>query len=274
MRVPPGAVPRWITTAAAVALAWSFGRVAEGQSPDDEQRYSVWQSDKHTLFVASASDVGVIYGRPHVTLGYGAPFWHFVGVDAFAIATNEFAAAYVGWRANLPFLDVQMGYRATQPYDRRELPVKDSYVADDLPRRDGDENATYGAVEFEVTPLAPVPGGVAFAELHPIWVTAPRDTRLFEEVTRTVYVAPFLMRARLGYIYDLDRVKAGAMVEHVVLPGRPKDVTRVGPLVLVSLAERLEGLFTTTVVVRSPDSLGFSGVYGFLGLRMRFAQRF
>jgi len=262
-----------------MAALWLGGTAAQAQPLEhDEHKYSEWQSDEHTWFAASATDVGIVYVRPHLTLGWGAPFWQFVAFDGYALATNSFAAAYAGWRASLPFLDVQMGGRWTRPYDRRFLPEQDSYVADDLYPRDGDESPTYRLVELEITPLAPLLGGVAFIELHPLWVEAPSDRYVFEEVTRVVIAPPFAMRTRLGYVYPVlesGDVKLGGMLEYLVLPGRPGNVTRVGPLALLTFAPRIEGLFTWTMVLSSPDDLGpYEGSYGFLGVRFRWAQRF
>jgi hypothetical protein len=70
-------------------------------------------------------------------------------------------------------------------------------------------------------------------------------------------------------------VKLGAMLEYLVTPGRPSNTTRVGPIVLVEISKQLEGLFTLTLAVSSPDDLGtYESAYGFLGLRYRWAQRF
>ena len=63
-----------------------------------------------------------VYARPQLTLGYGAPFWQFSGFDGYLISTPGFAAAYAGWRASLPFLDVQFGRRWNYPFNRRYLP--------------------------------------------------------------------------------------------------------------------------------------------------------
>lgn len=255
----------------------AFGTLAASARADEEEpKYSPWQSKRYTYFAASASDVGIVYVRPHLTLGWGAPFWHFVGVDAYAIATNSFTSAYAGWRANLPFLDVQWGARWVYPYNRRRLPKQESYRPGDLPLGDDDERSTYRVIELEVTPLAPLFGGIVFAELHPVWIDAPKDMNLYEEMMRAVVEPPFAMRTRLGYLYDFDTsgVKAGAMTEYMVTPGRPKNVTRVGPVLIVGLSQYYEILATATFTVSSPDALGlYEGTYGFVGLRARWAQR-
>lgn len=259
----------------ALASALAFAGTATAAEP--EPKYSPWQSNQHSWFAASASDVGIIYARPHLTLGWGAPFWHFVGIDGYALSTNAFASGYVGWRANLPFLDVQWGARWVYPYDRRYLPIQKQYGAEDLLMGEGDERSTYRVVELEITPIAPAPGGGVFAEIHPIWIDAPKDRYLYEEMLRAVVVPPFAMRTRLGYVFDLQRggVKVGAMTEYIVTPGRPRNATRLGPLLIVSISQYVEALATATFVVDSPDELGiYEGTYGFMGARLRWVKRF
>ena len=257
----------------------TFARGASGTPLEhDEQKYSAWQSEKRTFYASSASDAGIVYARPQLTLGYGAPFWQFSGFDGYLISTPGFAAAYAGWRASLPFLDVQFGRRWNYPFNRRYLPKKDKYRPRDLELTDGAERSAYAVTEGELTLLAPVLHGAVFVEFHPMWFDAPQDKNVFEEVMRTVVVPPFAMRTRLGYVYgagDSQDVKFGAMVEYLVTPGRPMNTTRLGPLAVVSFRKDFEGLFTTTVVVSGPDELGaYAGSYGFLGVRYRWAQRF
>ena len=260
----------------ATALATALTRGAAAEEEAEEPRYSPWQSKKYTSLAASASDVGIVYARPHLTLGWGAPFWQFVGLDAYAIATNSFASSYAGWRASLPWLDVQWGARFVYPYNRQLLQKKESYGPADLPLGSDGERSTYRVVELEITRLAAVLHGVIFLELHPLWIDAPKDMHLFEEMMRAVVEPPFAMRTRLGYLYDFEGTgdKAGAMTEYMIMPGRPGNVTRVGPVLIVSLSQHYEILATATFTVSSPDSLGlYEGSYGFLGLRARWAQR-
>lgn len=283
--MPADALPcirgRLRATILCLCLGVFFAResAAQKNAPKPRPKYSAWQSDEHTYFVASASDLGFLYFRPHATVGWGAPFWQFVGVDAYAISTNSFAAGYVGWRASLPWLDVQMGYRKTVGYDRRFLTKRDKYHAEDLHLGDGeDERSNYDVIELEITPAVPLFHGAVFAEIHPMWIEAPRDRHVFDEVFRAVVDSRFAMRNRLGYLYafgETGQVKIGAMVEYVVMPGRPGNVTRVGPVGLMGLTKHWELLGTATFVAKSPDALGYyHGSYGLLGARYRFAERF
>jgi len=260
-------------------FAWALSRATLATPLEhDEQKYSAWQSNEQSFYASSASDAGIVYARPQLFLGYGAPHWQFTGFDGYLLSTNGFAAAYAGWRASLPFLDVQFGHRWNYPFNRRYLPPQKKYRARDLDLNGHDERSTYEVTEGELTLLAPVLHGAVFTEFHPMWFDAPGNSYVFEEVMRVVVVPPFAMRTRLGYVYGFGErqdAKVGAMVEYLVTPGRPFNTTRVGPLALVSFTKNFEGLFTTTVVVSGPDELGpYAGTYGFLGVRYRWAKRF
>jgi hypothetical protein len=119
---------------------------------------------------------------------------------------------------------------------------------------------------------------VLFLSVHPVWVDAPKDLHMYEEVLRVVIEPPFALGLRGGFLYgigDEQNLKVGAMLEHVVTPGRPRGVWRSGPVALATFSKNLEGLFAFSVVLDSPDELGVvHGTYAFLGLLHRWAGRF
>ncbi len=254
-------------------------RAAAPTKPEtSEPQYSPWQSKKATPFASVATDVGVVYARPRLTLGYGAPFWNFVGIDAYWLTTNSFSAPYVGWRASLPFLDTFFGVRRTIPFDRRFLPKQDKYSDTDLGLENGGERSAYTAVDFELDLAAPVAHGGAFLGFHPVLIDVPRDSYVYEEVLRVVMRPPFAMGLRGGYVYGFGEsqdVQLGALAEYVFVPGRPRGVTRGGPLFHATLSKHLEGFAAFSFVLDSPDALGVvDGTYAFLGLLHRWARRF
>lgn len=239
-------------------------------------KYSPWQSTRSRWYVSSASDAGIVFVRPQLGIGYGSPFWQFVGFETYALATNSFASAYLGYRASLPFLDIETGYRAQYPFDRRFLDRADRHGVGELGLGDGDRRSIYSVVELAATLTAPLLHGGAFAEFHPMYVRAPRDVHVYEEVLRAVMRPPFAARARLGYVYTFGpdgAYKLGALGELIVLPGRPSNVVRLGPVATIGFSKTLEGIFALTLPVKSPDDLGlYEGSYGFLGVRMRWAR--
>ncbi|MGE0323736.1 MAG: hypothetical protein AB7K71_04760 [Polyangiaceae bacterium] len=276
---------RWLGRAL-FGLVWGLGvaspHVASAAAPtkpeSSEPQYSPWQSKKATPFASLATDVGVVYARPRLTLGYGAPFWNFIGVDAYWLVTNSFTSPYVGWRASLPFLDTFFGIRRTIPFDRRFLRKQEQYSDTDLGLENGGERSSYTAVDFELDLAAPVAHGGAFLGVHPVLIDVPRDTYVYEEVLRVVMRPPFAMGIRGGYVYGFGEsqdVQLGALAEYVVVPGRPRGVTRGGPLFHVNFSKHLEGFAAFSFVLDSPDALGVvDGTYAFLGLLHRWAQRF
>jgi hypothetical protein len=250
---------------------------------------SAWESDEDTFFATVASDIGFIYLRPRVTLGYGSPYWKFVGIDTYFLATNSFVSPYVGWRASFPFLDALMGVRYVHAFDRRILPRQEEYVADsclfrspecrnDLALEPGDTRSTYTAIDFELVLVAPLFHGGVFATAHPVWVDAPSHVRIYEEVLRVVMDPPFALGLRAGYVYGFGEsqdVKAGFLIEHIIMPGRPANVVRAGPALLIGLSKHFDFLFAFSPVLTSPDSLGiFHGTYAYLGFLHRFSHRF
>ena len=256
---------------------WASARVPDPPEPR-QPKLSLWQSSRATPFASVATDLGFIYFRPRMTLGYGAPFWSFVGLDAYWMTTNSFTAPYLGWRASLPFLDAMIGARRTIPFNRRFLPKSDSHLGDDIELREGDIRSAYNAIDFEVAGYAPIAHGTLFLSVHPVWVDAPNDVQLYEEVLRAVIDPPFALGLRSGWLYgfgEQQALKVGGMLEYVALPGRPAGVWRSGPVVLMTFSKTLEGLFAFSVVLSSPDELGiFHGTYAFLGILHRFARRF
>jgi hypothetical protein len=267
-------------TVAATALA----PVARAATPPGEEttnplpQYSPWQSKRSTYFVSTITDLGIIYERPRVLLGYGAPHWQYVALDAHWIATNSFTAPYVGWRASLPFLDAMLGARQVFPYDRRVLPVQAGYRGSDLGLRPGARRSSYRAVDFELALFAPVLHGVAYLDFHPVWVDLPRGVRIYEEVLRSVIAPPFAIGTRGGYLYGVGKsqaLKLGVVAEYVILPDRPRNVTRGGPIGVVTLSQHWEAMAFFSAVLDGPDSLGiWHGPYACAGFTHRWAQRF
>ena len=266
-----------------MACTFVLPRLARAQVPPKcpqsttPTRYSPWQSTRNTPFVSTTTDVGIIYARPRLMLGYGSPHWKFVALDAHWIVTNSFTAPYVGWRASLPFLDAMFGARTVVPWDRRILEPRESHGSD-LSIHGGDERSTYDAVDFELAVYVPLLHGIAHLQGHPVIVDAPRDAHLFEEVLRAVMRPPYALGMRAGYFYGVGETqdfKTGWVAEYVVLPGRPDNVIRMGPMAYLQLDKHWEALAAFSAVVKSPDSLGiWHGTYAFLGMTHRWARRF
>ena len=225
-----------------------------------------------------ATVFGIIYLRPRATIGYGAPFWQFVGVDAWWMTNTAFTTAYLGWRANLPWLDVQIGGRKVYPFNRRLLPIRRSHNGDDLAFGDGDVRSEYHAIDFETLITLPLLHGGVFNANQAVWVDAPRDRHLYEESLRVIMQPPFMLGTRTGYVYGFGAsqdLKAGIMVEWLITPHREKNAVRVGPVALYTFSRHFDAQFAFSPNVYGPDELGlFHGTYALLGLQHRYAVRF
>ncbi len=103
----------------------------------------------------------------------------------------------------------------------------------------------------------------------------PRGFYLYEEALHAVMKPPYLYRARLGYMAEMDRfgeLRLGAAAEVLGNPGRDSLVVRIGPVLAVSLTHHLDAVGTVMVVAATPDQLGLLGAdLGQLGLRYRWA---
>jgi hypothetical protein len=268
---------RWLLALASLL----FASVASAEPPregEPEPQYSPWQSKRSTYFVSTINDAGIVYVRPRVMLGYGAPHWQYVALDAHWIVTNSFTAPYVGWRASLPFLDAMFGARTVFPWDRRVLPVKDHYTGGAIGLHQGAKRSTYQAVDLELALFVPMLHGVAYLDFHPVWVNASRDSRIYEEVLRSVIAPPFAIGNRGGFLYGVgssQALKVGVVAEYVILPNRPGNVTRGGPIGIYTFDQHWEAMGFFSAVLDGPDSLGiWHGPYAGLGLTHRWAKRF
>ena len=212
----------------------------EGFDVPDAGKLSAWDHGAPRTFVAARADVGLLFARPALMLGYGRPHWEWFGVEAYALTTNSFAAAYAGTRASLPFLDFTIGVRDTASYRRSFLRPKAAYTDDDTGHLTG-ARARYASLDFELSGLLPAPGGYflwGFASTT--LLDAPRDVAVFDESLRVVMRARAAIDFRFGYIAKLGKggaLKLGAMSEVVVIPSRDGPVVRVGPVGALALSD-------------------------------------
>src|SRR4051794_19942548 len=90
-------------------------------------RFSYWQDGAPRAFVSTRTEVGA-YVKAQFAVGYGKPHWMWIGIEGYPITTTAFGAGYLGLRAALPFLDLNLGARYTYSYYRSFLAPKDVYV--------------------------------------------------------------------------------------------------------------------------------------------------
>ena len=228
-------------------------------------------------FVSTAFDVGFVYARPRVSVGYGRPFTSWVGIDANPIASGAGLGVYGGLRFELPHVDLRVGPRYFSAFQHTYLPTQSSYDRIELETQGGGKakTLTYEAeLDFSI-PLGP---GAVVGRGSVSYVTGvPDDQSVFEETLHVIVKPPLVWRARGGYAFRLGRYSQhsiGFVVDVLDVPKRDDSLTlRAGPILRMVLSRRVELRGSFVVTVSSPDRIGLvGGDFTELGVRYRWAS--
>jgi hypothetical protein len=236
-----------------------------------------WGTLPARTFAATTMDIGFVYVRPRLSIGYGRPFTEWVGVDANPIAATSHLGAYAGLRLEIPHFDLRVGPRYIRSFERTFLPEQESYARIDLERNTGDTAQTL-TFEAELDLSAKLGPGLILARGSASYITGvPDDRAVFEETLHIIVDPPFVWRARLAYVFTFgarDQHSIGPAVDFLDVPKRDDSRTiRVGPIMRMQLSRRVEvrGSFIATVL--SPDRIGrVGGDFTELGVRYRWAS--
>jgi len=228
-------------------------------------------------FVATTVDVGFVYLRPRLSLGYGRPFTEWVGWDANPIATTNGLGAYTGLRLEIPHLDFRVGPRYFASFNHTYLLSQPSYSRLELESNSGKPSRTL-TFEAELDLNFDLGPGRVLLRGSASYVTGvPEGYDAFEEPLHIIVDPPLVWRARLGYSFTFGARKQhgiGAAVDLLDVPKRDDSRTiRVGPILRLALSRRVDvrGSFIFTVV--SPDRIGLAGGdFTELGIRYRWAS--
>jgi len=228
------------------------------------------------LFLASTVDVGFIYVRPRVSLGYGRPFTEWIGFDANPIVQQSGLGAYAGLRIDIPHLDFRFGPRYFVSFQHTYMPIQRNYSRLDLEDSAGARahTLTYEA-ELDLT-FDLGPGKLLLRGSGSYVTGAPEGEAVFEETLHIIVDPPLVWRTRLGYVFTFgsrNQHSIGPAVDFLDVPKRDDSLSvRVGPLLRLALSRRVDvrGSFIFTVV--SPDRIGLEGGdFTELGVRYRWA---
>jgi hypothetical protein len=235
-----------------------------------------WGAAPARMFVSSTVDVGFVYARPRVALGYGRPFTSWAGIEANPIVTSSELAAYGGARLELPYVDLRLGLRYFSAFNRTYLENLRSYTRLELETSSGAQ-ATAFTYEAEVNLSIPAGPGDIVGRGSISYVTGvPDGQNVFEETLHVVVRPPWVWRGRLGYALRLGAYRQhsiGLIAEVLDVPMRDDSVTlRAGPLVRFVLSRRVELRASFVLPVVSPDTIGIiGGDFAELGVRYRWA---
>jgi hypothetical protein len=271
--VAPAAPSASIAPVAPVASVAPVAPQAEPSMATMHPRY--WDAAPARLFAATTIDLGFLYLRPRLSLGYGKPFNLWAGVDMNPIATSTGLGAYAGLRLQIPWFDLRAGARGFYAFEHAFLAPKASYSTVDLIAGTGPPSR-YVTLEAEMSGAIPAgPGSVLLVLTASAVQGAPAGYYVYEETLRVITDPPAIYRARTGYAVRLGSegaAKVGVVGEVLDLPGRNAQVYRAGVVASFSIDDHLEAVGLLVIPVVSPDSIGIAGGdFGELGLRYRWA---
>jgi hypothetical protein len=236
-----------------------------------------WATLPPRYFAATTVDIGFVYARPRLSIGYGRPFTSWFGLDANPIAATGGLGVYGGFRLEIPHVDLRIGPRYYAAFSHTYLPEQQSYERIDLERDVGDPAHTL-TWEAELDLTANLGPGRLLLRGSASYVTnVPEGYNVFEETLHIIVDPPLVWRTRLAYVFAFgarNQHSIGPAIDLLDVPKRDDSRTiRVGPIVRMQLSRRVDvrGSFIFTVV--SPDRIGLvGGDFTELGVRYRWAS--
>ena len=242
------------------------------ENPD--QTGSYWSRGPARSFAATSIDVGYIYVRPRLLLGYGRPFWRAIAFEAGPEVTASYLSGFAGLRATLPFVNLRLGGRyvfAFQHYFLADQPKYDRLALESQ----AFTRAKYIAGEAELNGTLPIGFGALIATGNITYLTGvTKDLNVYEEVLRIIVKPPMVWRGRVGYAFRLGvegKVSVGVVAEMLGSPGRDPTV-RAGIIGSAALSDHVEVLGWLVPPIIGPDTIGIAGGdFGQLGIRYRAA---
>jgi hypothetical protein len=242
----------------------------------DPRMQRSWGVAPPRTFVASTVDIGFLYIRPRVSLGYGRPFTSWFGMDVNPIASTGGIGAYGGLRLEIPHFDVRVGSRYFAAFRHTYLEQQASYSRIALETSDGTPARTF-THEVEIDGSFGLGPGTVLLRASGSYVTGvPEGYDVFEETLHVIVRPPLVWRARAGYAIKLgahSQHSIGLAVDVLDVPKRDDSITlRLGPLLRVVLSRRVEIRGSFVVPVSGPDQIGLvGGDFTELGVRYRWA---
>ncbi len=237
-------------------------------------RTKFWAQGPARGFLSTAVDVGYLYLRPRLSLGFGHPFWTWAGMDLNPQVSQNWVGAYGGLRFAIPSADLRLGARYVRSFHRSYLMPRDHYDRLEFESRNFDR-AAYLALEAELSGALPAgPGSILFVGSVARLSGIPDGLYVFEENLRVIMKPPFVWRGRTGYAVRLGvegKLSVGVVAE-ALGSGDRNPVIRAGIIASAVLSNHLEVLGSFVPPILSPDTrTTAAGDFGQLGLRYRWA---
>ncbi len=223
----------------------------------DPRMQRSWGVAPPRTFVATTIDIGFLYVRPRVSLGYGRPFTSWFGIDVNPIAATGGLGAYGGLRVEIPHFDVRAGSRYYSAFHHTYLVQQEELQ----PPRARDERRHAGTHAHARGRGRRVASGSGRATCSceaaaPTSRAFPRATTFFEETLHVIVRPPVVWRARVAYTIALgafSQHSLGLAVDLLDIPKRDDSITlRAGPVLKVVLSRRVEIRGSFVVPSRAP----------------------
>jgi hypothetical protein len=236
-----------------------------------------WATLPPRKFVATTVDVGFVYIRPRLSLGYGRPFTQWIGVDINPIASQNGLGGYAGLRIEIPHLDFRFGPRYFASFQHTYLPNQDSYSRLELESTSGNPSRTLTwEAELDIN-FALGPGRLLLRGSGSYVTGVPEGYSVFEETLHIIVDPPLVWRTRLAYVFSFGARKQhslGPAIELLDVPKRDDSRTiRIGPILRLALSRRVDVRGSFIFTVASPDRIGLAGGdFTELGIRYRWAS--
>ncbi len=224
------------------------------------QTRAFWSgSGRSRTFMSATFGLGIVNFQPRMQIGYGKPHYSWVGVEGGSTLSISSLRTYGGLRAKYPGIDFRIGARFESQFNQFFLPIQRKYLRVDIENESSDASR-YLVAEAELNGAIPFPGGSLIAVLTGLAIAGvPENVHVWEQSLRTVVAAPWVWRARLGYLAHVGwngSMKVGAAAEIIHSPLRSLVVVRAGPLVSVGLTHHLEVNGGLMIVAASRDDIG------------------
>lgn len=241
-----------------------------------EQARPYWRGSGPTrFFMAAQLELGALYFRPNLQVGYGKPHFRWFGAETASSVTINGTRYYAGLRGVLPNVGFRVGLRYEAPFQQHYVRRQYEYDRFELEEQ-GPGRGTYLAGEAEIDANWAAPGGSMLLVVSGYHISGvPEQYNVWDINLKQVVEPPWLYRVRLGYLYHvgwLGSMRIGGAAEIIHIPLRRTAAVRAGPIVSVSLTHHLQAVAAVMLVARERDTLGVRGAdLGQLGLVYRWA---
>lgn len=256
--------------AAIESLAVTTEGVAVEPPTPSESPYH-WDRGRARLAVSTRLDLGLI-GRAQLHVGYGRPYWIWVGAEVHALTTTEMGALYLGVRASSPVLEISVGYRLNAAYYRGPLGEQEHYSDADLEATEAPSR--YRAVDLDLYGIVPLRRVFIPIELAATYL--PSAQPRYEEWFRMVATGGWIVAVRAAPLFTFDarrRHRVGVLGEFLFDSGRSATTIRLGPAYQFAITPVVDLYLVGTFAAKSPDSLStWNDLWGTASLRWRWAS--